>query len=459
MTLRFSDLWRFDGTVRRGPFAVLGVALSILKYGIDFALVNLLCGRTWTPLSYWMAGDTFGSLLYNDALAGARWALLGTSIPFVWAGVALTLRRIRSAGVPPWLVVVFFMPGLNFLFFLILMILPPREDPAPGSRPPSFLLDRIIPRSGLGSAAAAMLITLVPIGALVLMGTKFLQNYGWGLFVGTPFMVGFFSTILYEHHEPRSLMQSLGVTLASLGLLAIGLVMLAVEGIICILMAAPIAIGIAFLGTLAAHALSLGRSRAPSRTLLALFLALTLLMGAEKAADPEPPLQAVRTSVEIDAPPDRVWRHVVSFTEIPPPQELIFRTGLSYPLRAEIHGTGVGAVRHCVFTTGAFVEPIETWDEPRLLAFSVTSQPAPMEEWTPYPRIHPPHLDGYFISRHGQFLLEPLPGGRTRLEGTTWYTHRLWPTLYWGLWSDAVIHRIHGRVLRHVQRMAEEKGA
>jgi hypothetical protein len=182
-------------------------------------------------------------------------------------------------------------------------------------------------------------------------------------------------------------------------------------------------------------------------------------MGAEKAEDPEPPLHAVRTTVEIDAPPDRVWRHVVSFTEIPPPTELFFRTGISYPLRAEIRGHGPGAVRHCIFTTGPFVEPIETWDEPRLLAFGVTEQPAPMEEWTPYRGIHPPHLDGYFVSHRGQFRLEPLPGGRTRLEGTTWYTHRLWPTFYWGLWSDAVIHRIHGRVLRHVKRLAEEKGA
>jgi len=65
-------------------------------------------------------------------------------------------------------------------------------------------------------------------------------------------------------------------------------------------------------------------------------------------------------------------------------------------------------------------------------------------------------VDGYFVSRRGQFLLEPLPGGRTRLEGTTWYTHDLFPTVYWGLWSDAIIHRIHGRVLRHVQRLAEE---
>jgi Polyketide cyclase / dehydrase and lipid transport len=457
--IQASDLWRWDGGVDRATFASIGITLSIVKYGIDFFLVHLLCGRSWMPLNYWMAGDTFGALLYNDALAPARWSLLITSIPFIWAGVALTLRRLRSADLSPWLVAVFFMPGLNFLLFVILTILPAKDVPRRGVWPKDTVLGRWIPESGFWSAAASLVITTVPIGALILMGSTVLKQYGWGLFIGAPFLIGFFSTVLYEYHAPRSLLQSIGVTLMALGLLAGAILLFAIEGAICIVMAAPIAIGIAFVGTIVGHAMSLSGAGSRSRTLLGLLLTLTFLMGAEKVEDPEAPLQAIRTSVVIDAPPERVWRHVVSFTEIPPPAEALFRTGLSYPLRAEIRGRGVGAVRHCVFTTGPFVEPITTWDEPRLLAFGVTQQPAPMEEWTPYRGIHPPHLDGYFVSRRGQFLLEPLPGGRTRLEGTTWYTHRLFPTVYWGLWSDVVIHRIHGRVLRHVKQLAEEKGA
>jgi hypothetical protein len=109
-----------------------------------------------------------------------------------------------------------------------------------------------------------------------------------------------------------------------------------------------------------------------------------------------------------------------------------------------------------VFSTGAFVEPIEIWDEPRLLKFSVTENPAPMREITPYASIEPPHLHGYFVSHQGQFLLTPLPGGRTRLEGTTWYSHTIWPETYWHLWSDYIIHRIHVRVLEHIRAEAEK---
>ena len=77
-----------------------------------------------------------------------------------------------------------------------------------------------------------------------------------------------------------------------------------------------------------------------------------------------------------------------------------------------------------------------------------------MREWNPFSDIHPPHLDGFLVSRRGQFLLGAA-GGRTRLEGTTWYHHGLWPAGYWRLWSDAILHRIHARVLGHVKDLAE----
>jgi hypothetical protein len=175
----------------------------------------------------------------------------------------------------------------------------------------------------------------------------------------------------------------------------------------------------------------------------------------EHVAAPEPSVYEVRTTIDIKASPERVWKQVVAFSEIPPPTEWMFRAGIAYPIRAGIQGAGVGAERHCVFSTGAFVEPIQVWDEPHKLKFSVTSNPAPMEEWTPYSHVEPPHLHGFLVSNGGQFLLTPLPDGGTRLEGTTWYRHSLWPAAYWRLWSDAIIHRIHLRVLRHIQEEAE----
>ena len=116
----------------------------------------------------------------------------------------------------------------------------------------------------------------------------------------------------------------------------------------------------------------------------------------------------------------------------------------------------MGAIRHCIFNTGEFIEPIEVWDEPHLLRFSVAQQPEPMEELSPYPRIKTPHLQGYLQSHEGELRITALPHGRTLLEGTTWYTDRIWPSEYWQFWSDLIIHHIHLRVLNHIKTLSEK---
>ena len=289
------------------------------------------------------------------------------------------------------------------------------------------------------------------------MGTIVIGAYGWGLFVALPFCLGMFSVLLYSYHEPRDWWQCMGVALLPVGLVGAGLVLIALEGVICVLMAAPFALGLAALGGSLAYVIQAHHWR-PTQTPTMLSLVILLVpasLGVERAAALLPPVYEVRTAIEVNAPAEKVWNEVVAFAEIPPPKELLFRAGIAYPIRAEISGHGVGAVRNCIFSTGPFVEPIEVWDEPWLLRFGVTANPAPLNELTPYGHIDAPHLHGYFVSEKGQFLLTALPGGRTRLEGTTWYHDAMWPAAYWHFWSDYIIHKIHSRVLEHIRAEAE----
>ena len=151
--------------------------------------------------------------------------------------------------------------------------------------------------------------------------------------------------------------------------------------------------------------------------------------------------------------------NVGGVAELPPPSELVFWLGIAHPLRARIRGSGVGAIRTCEFSTGSFVEPITAWDPPRRLAFDVRSEPPPLAEWSPYQHVYAPHLVGGRETERREFRLIPLAADRTRLEGSTWYRNNLFPQLYWNLWSDALIHRIHRRVLEHVKRRSEGRGA
>jgi len=309
----------------------------------------------------------------------------------------------------------------------------------------------------LGSAALSLLFT-VPVGVgLTALGVRLLTTYGWGTFVALPFTMGFGAAIIHGLRQPRSLSASISVALVSVGLIGLALLGLAFEGFFCLIMAAPLAFPLAMLGGACGYLVQRwqwSQTGAPAFFSLLLLFSPAMQVAEHVAAKPAP-VYVVHSYLEIHATPETVWKQVVAFTEIPPPTEWIFRAGIAYPIRAEMIGTGPGAERHCIFSTGAFVEPIQVWDEPRQLKFSVTSNPPAMQEWTPYRHVEPPHLHGFLESEGGEFLLTPLPNGGTRLEGTTWYQHGLWPAAYWRVWSDAIIHRIHMRVLSHIRDDAE----
>ena len=171
----------------------------------------------------------------------------------------------------------------------------------------------------------------------------------------------------------------------------------------------------------------------------------------------DPPVIAVTTSITIDAPAAVVWKNVIAFPPLAPPKEWLFKAGIAYPTSGQVVGSGPGAVRYCHFSTGDFIEPITVWDEDRLLAFDVTSQAPAMQELSPW-KITPPHIDrNYMRSRHGQFRLVALNDQQTLLEGTTWYQNYFWPQVYWRVWSDAIVHQIHLRVLQDVKQQAEAR--
>ncbi|MEA2329851.1 MAG: hypothetical protein QOE68_4810 [Thermoanaerobaculia bacterium] len=440
MSSLFSRLWRLEGTVSRSTYAIGGVVAFALKYAIDWSIATLIFHRTWTPLSYWrMVG------LQNDRVTVWMFLLLLiVSLPFLWFGMSMTLLRLRDARRSAGWAALFFVPVINVVLFIALSILPPRKTDV---RDLSGVME---------SALFAIVATAALATAAIGLTTRALETYGIGLFVAVPFCVGYLSAFLHARRYPEARVQSYLVALLSTILLGGFLLALAWEGVFCLLMAAPLAIVLAMIGAVcgskSARIRPSAKPNAPAYMTVAI---LPLLLIAEAAAHRAAPLYRVDSQIVIDAPAEAVWKNVVTFSDIGGQPEWFFRAGIAYPIRARINGRGVGATRTCEFTTGTFVEPIEVWNEPRLLRFGVTSNPPPMRELSPYAGIDAPHLHGFLVSQRGQFALESLPDGRTRLTGSTWYQHHLWPAEYWRLWSDAIIHRIHLRVLRHIKVLSE----
>ncbi|MBD2757230.1 SRPBCC family protein [Spirosoma validum] len=313
-------------------------------------------------------------------------------------------------------------------------------------------LERLLPTDERKRKWTAISLTVVIAGLLSIWGIYGIGQYGIALFILTPLFIGAGSTILYGLNREITKQDAWQIGYLTLAIFLAALLVFAIEGIICVAMAAPFGLLLTWVGSLIGHAIINKNSTDASTTFLVLVGIIPTMAFIEKSS--QPTLVSVVSSIRIDAPPQTVWKNVIEFPHLDEPEDFIFKTGIAYPINARIKGTGVGAVRHCNFTTGSFVEPITVWDEPRLLKFTVVQQPEPMKELS-FWDVDAPHLHDYFVSKQGQFKLTRLPNGKTLLEGTTWYYHNIKPAFYWQLWSNSIIHKIHDRVLVHIKKNSE----
>ncbi|RXR18372.1 hypothetical protein EQG63_08885 [Flavobacterium amnicola] len=304
--------------------------------------------------------------------------------------------------------------------------------------------------------AISIIVTILITFLLGYFSIEFFKSYGWSVFVFAPVLIGFLPSFIVGKADGISKKKSSKLGFVTLAFSCLGLLLFAFEGIICIIMSLPIFMLLTWIGSYLGYFLSVKQKISSSNiTIILLFFSFSF-MGFDYVKK-EPTLIPVTTTIVVNSSVEKVWKNVVTFNKIPEPKELIFKTGISYPTDATIKGKGVGAIRYCNFTTGSFVEPITTWDEPNLLQFNVVKQPIPMNEWNPFWDIHPPHLDGYFRSYKGQFKLIEMTDNKTKLEGTTFYKVAIQPEFYWEVWSDFIIHRIHERVLNHIKLESEKK--
>ena len=160
-------------------------------------------------------------------------------------------------------------------------------------------------------------------------------------------------------------------------------------------------------------------------------------------------------SIDVAASPAAVWDSIVHMGPIPDAPAAPFRWGLAYPLRGEIHGAGIGAIRVGVFSTGVAYERVTEWAPGRKLSFIVLSDPPSMHELSPYAHVNAPHVRGYFRTRDARFTITPLANGRTRLTLATHHDLDLEPALYWLPMAQWAVHANKVRVLRHFRDQAE----
>src|SRR5207247_869854 len=127
--LRF--LFGLTTPVARGPYALTGFALMTLKYAVEAAAIHAATGRAFMP---WQFVSPLISTR-TELLRGAPWllwVLVAWALPFLWIGVAMTLRRTVDAGLSPLVAFLYFVPVLNLALMIALCFLPSRPPRAVG---------------------------------------------------------------------------------------------------------------------------------------------------------------------------------------------------------------------------------------------------------------------------------------------------------------------------------------
>ena len=443
-------------SVSRVSYAAWGFGLMLFKYAVEYLLVINAGGSGFPVWAFVIPFHTTKTQAIVGAEPWVGWFILAWSLPFVFVAIYLTIGRCLDAGVSVWNCLWMLCPGVNLGLMLLMCVLPPQpsndhdqtSDNAASQKKRNLEQDTPL-------WLATILMSLLLTTGMLLISIYFLGDYGTSIFFSAPILLGTICGFAQTRHgKEKSLGAAIGIAASAALIGCCSLIVLGLEGLVCIVMAMPIMLPAAIVGGIIGYCIARCTMSNPSWLSAAMVLPSVAMIGHFI----DKPIQyEVVSVVDVDASPIEVWDTVVAFPDIVSDPDWLSQMGVAYPIRARIEGTGVDAVRYCEFSTGDFVEPITVWDCPNRLAFDVEDQPCPLTELSPWQEIHPPHLDGFMRSQRGEFRLIELPDGGTRLEGHTWYSVDMYPQLYWKIWTDKIIHSIHGRVLDHIKNTVETK--
>jgi hypothetical protein len=278
--------------------------------------------------------------------------------------------------------------------------------------------------------------------------------FGWAIFTGIPFATGVSSGVILRR-SGGTFGQAFAAAMTLIGAVILILSGLLMEGIVCVVMAAPFGAGLAFLGAAAGYFLTRNKTT-DGRLQSAAWLAIVAIVGLEGWNPPAPLEDTATSEIIIDAPVARVWAELHTIQNLPPTNNLLFRYGVAHPTGSATNGEGVGAARVCKMSTGDMPEIVTVWKPGHELRFKVLSTPPAMRELGFFGQtIDTAHLHSAYASLDGGFKLETLPDGRTRVIGESHYLLNLAPATYWNLWTKEIVHSVQRRVLEHVKNQAE----
>ncbi len=396
-------------------------------------------------------------LLFDHVIPSydTRWlSLLTTLLALVvvllvcWALVALTYRRTLDHKGDAGIAAAVLTPFLQLPVILMAFLLSPHG----AAVEPVVVQDGQRKTSAWMGALQGLIVGIALTLAAVATSALVFGTYGYGIFLASPFVIGGVSGYLANRAAELNSAETSRIVMTTGFFGCLALLVTALEGLACLIMASPLAMFAAMLGGFVGG--DAGRRKRAAGGIVSSVAVLPLIFALEAAFPPSLVFSTEQT-IAVEAPPDRVWKAIVRMETIDEPVSLIHYAGVAYPVRGRVFGDGVGALRYGDFSTGTAVERVTEWEENRKLAFSVLKDIPGLRELSPYRHVHAPHVHGYFTTRETSFELIPREGGVTQIIERTSHELKLDPALYWLPFARYMVDTNNARVLRHIKAQAE----
>ena len=275
-------------------------------------------------------------------------------------------------------------------------------------------------------------------------------DYGNTLFFAIPasigFLIGYRQRYKNEYDERfKKIILGLIITMLVVAGLSGLLILIGIEGAICILMAYPFLV----LPMFFAYLIGIAIGKSDSKNKMNSFYFILLLNPVTYIYDSyqTPIKDEVKTELIINKPVESIWKNLTTEIKFKKTNNFLFEKGITYPKSIYLNNNQGIKTYDCYTNNDTISLRIDELIIDKKVKFHLNRQTIPMKELSPYDEVKAEHLHNYFKVNYGEIILEPINKTKTKMIAITSYEYQIAPKWYWQLWSNQIINKMHLHVL------------
>ncbi len=279
-------------------------------------------------------------------------------------------------------------------------------------------------------------------------------KYGTTLFLTIPSSIAFFIGYSQRYNSEsndrfKKIIKGLFIIMVVVATLSGLLILIGLEGAICILMAFPFLIIPMFI----AYIIGIYIAKTDKKNTLNSIIFIVLLNPTTYIYDSfqTPIKEEVITELIVNNSQENIWKLLTTEFEFKQTKKMLFQEGISYPKSICLKEIKNQKTFNCYTNNDTILLKIDQFIKNEKIKFHLKEQTIPMKELSPYKEVHAAHLHNYFEVNYGEIKLEYVAKNKTKIIAKTSYNYKIAPKWYWELWSNYIINEMHLHVLESIK--------